>query len=137
MSECVFLRTKVGRWHISVVQTSVGGAAWGRRRERRRRERTGVEAGKMLRCVRVRLSTTQVRSRRLMEAWCRDRRDAGSVVQGPGQRGGGSQARGSLSDLCVFVGCSEFWRLCIALPTTLERIAATCNGLQAPNIHPK
>ena len=28
------------------------------------------------------------------------------VVQGRGQGGGGSQARGSLFDLCVFVGCS-------------------------------
>ena len=52
-----------------------------RRRERRRRERTGAEAGRMLRCAWVRLSTTQVRSRRLMEAWRRHRRGAGSVVQ--------------------------------------------------------
>ena len=70
----------------------------------------------MLRCVWVRLSTTQVRRRRHVEvrrrrhveAWRRHRRGAGSVAQGRGQRGGGSQARGSLSDLCVFVGCSQF-----------------------------
>ena len=51
-----------------------------------------------------------MRRRRHVEAWRRDRRGAGGVVRGPGQRGGGSQARGSLSDLCVFVGCSEFWQ---------------------------
>ena len=55
-------------------------------------------------CVWVRLSTTQMRRRRHMKASRRDRRGAGSVVQGPGRRGGGGQARGSLSDLCVFVG---------------------------------
>ena len=48
---------------------------------RRRESRTGAEAGRMLRCAWVRLSTTQVRSRRLMEAWRRHRRGAGSVVQ--------------------------------------------------------
>ena len=137
------------------------GAAWRRRRERRRRDRTGAEAGRMLRCVWMRLSTaqmrraggtwrrrvgtgvaqevwlrvrvrvraaergrkprmlrcvwqrlstTQVRRRWHVEAWRRDRSGAGSVVRGRRQRGGGSQARGSLSDLCVFVGCSEFWQ---------------------------
>ena len=84
-------------------------------RGRRRRERTGAEAGRMLRCVWVRLSTTHVRRRRHVEAWRRDRRGAGGVVRGPGQRGGGSQARGSLSDLCVFVGCSEFCAKALAL----------------------
>ena len=95
--------------HGAKAWGSVCGAAWGRRRERRRRERTGAEAGRMLRCAWVRLSTTQVRRRRHVEAWRRHSRGAGSVGgAGRGQRGGGSQRRGSLlSDLCVFVGCSE------------------------------
>ena len=43
----------------------------------------------------VRLSTTQVRRRRHVEARRRDRRAAGSVVRGRRQRGGGSQAHGA------------------------------------------
>ena len=38
-----------------VAWGSVGGAAWRRRRGRRRRERTGAEAGRMLRGAWVRL----------------------------------------------------------------------------------
>ena len=70
---------------------SVGGAAWRRRRERRRRERTGAEAGRMLRCVWVRLSTTQLRRSAARErrgaetgvvqaAWCGGRGAAGRLA---------------------------------------------------------
>ena len=57
----------------------------------------------MRRCAWVRLSTTQVRRMRLMEAWRRDRRGAGSVVQVQvlGQRGEAARP-GARCPTCVF-----------------------------------
>ena len=74
-------------WRRRVEREAMVQAAWRSRwlrvrvRVRVSRKRPGAEAGRMLRCAWVRLSTTQVRSRRLMEAWRRHRRGAGSVVQ--------------------------------------------------------
>jgi len=66
-------------------------------------------AGRMLRCVCLRLSTTQVRRRRHL----RRRGSETGVVQAAWCRGRGSGAAAdrptglAMSDLCVFVGCSE------------------------------
>ena len=118
VDECVY--SCAPRWHISVWCIRAGAATWSegvglcgwsgmwrRRRERRRRERTGAEAGRMLRCVWVRLSTTQLRRRRgtwrgvaQRQAWCRQR-GAGAA----GQRGGWRrqpEPRGYSCPTCVF-----------------------------------
>ena len=65
----------------------------------------------MLRCVWVRLSTTQVRRMRLMEAWRRDRRGAGGVG-GAGRWQRGEAARPGLADRPVGFqwGFSGFWQ---------------------------
>ena len=77
----VHIRAGAATWSEGVGLCGWGGMDASQGEAPQREDGRGAEAGRMLRCERVRLSTTQVRRRRHVEAWRRHRRGAGSVVQ--------------------------------------------------------